>query len=91
MGLLESCADTYAANNLSFSDILQEPSIEDHPAIYWAIVKRPSPDDFELITSLMSYLAPLTTETMTKVRSGVWMWETRRCFSVCGGHLSMER
>ena len=68
MGLLESCADARAANNLSFSEILQEPSIEDHPAIYWAIVKRPSPDDFELITSLMSYSAPLTTETMTEVR-----------------------
>jgi hypothetical protein len=68
MGLLESCADARAVNNLSFSEILQEPSIEDHPAIYWAIVKRPSPDDFELITSLMSYSAPLTTETMTEVR-----------------------
>ena len=56
MGLLESCADAYTANNLS-PEILQEPSIEDHPAIYWAIVKRPSPDDFELITSLMSYSA----------------------------------
>ena len=33
-------------NNLSFSEILKEPSIEDHPAIYWAIVKRPSPDDY---------------------------------------------
>jgi hypothetical protein len=68
MGLLESCADACAANNLSFSEILQEPSIEDHPAIYWAIVKRPCPDDFELITSLMSYSAPLTTETITEVR-----------------------
>ena len=66
-GLLESCADACAANNLSL-EILQEPLIEDHPAIYWAIVKRPSPDNFELITSLMSYPAPLTTETMTEVR-----------------------
>ena len=68
MGLLESCADACFANNLSFPDILQDPSIEGHPAIYWAIVKRPSPDDFELITALMSYSAPLTTETMTEVR-----------------------
>ena len=68
MGLLESCADACASNNLSFSEILQDPSVEGHPAIYWAIVKRPSPDDFELITSLMSYSAPLTTETMTEVR-----------------------
>lgn len=67
-GLLESCADACYANNLSFSEILQDPSIEGHPAIYWAIVKRPSPDDFELITSLMSYSAPLTMETMTEVR-----------------------
>lgn len=68
MGLLESCADACVSNNLSFSDILQEPSVEGHPAIYWAIVKRQSPDDFELITSLMSYSAPLTTQTMTEVR-----------------------
>ena len=68
VGLLESCADACFSNNLSFSEILQEPSIEGHPAIYWAIVKRPSPDDFELITSLMSYSAPLTAETMTQVR-----------------------
>jgi len=68
VGLLESCADACSSNNLSFSEILQDPSIEGHPAIYWAIVKRPSPDDFELITSLMSYSAPLTTETMTQVR-----------------------
>lgn len=67
-GLLESCADACTANNLSFSDILQDPSIEGHPAIYWAIVKRPSLDDFELITSLMSHSAPLTTETMAEVR-----------------------
>ena len=68
MGLLESCADACYSNNLSFSEILQDPSVEGHPAIYWAIVKRPSPDDFELITSLMAYSAPLTTETMTEVR-----------------------
>ena len=68
MGLLESCADACSSNNLSFSEILQDPSIEGHPAIYWAIVKRPSPDDFELITSLMSYSAPLTAEMMTQVR-----------------------
>lgn len=68
LGLLESCADACSSNNLSFSEILQDSSIEGHPAIYWAIVKRPSPNDFELITSLMSYSAPLTMETMTEVR-----------------------
>lgn len=68
LGLLESCADACYSNNLSFSSILQDSSIEGHPAIYWAIVKRPSPNDFELITALMSYSAPLTTETMTAVR-----------------------
>ena len=68
VSLLESCADACFANDLSFSEILQEPSIEGHPPIYWAIVKRPSPNDFELVTSLMSYSAPLTVETMTEVR-----------------------
>lgn len=68
VGLLESCADACFTHGLSFSEVLQEPSIEGHPAIYWAIVKRPSPDDFELITSLMSYSAPLTADTITQVR-----------------------
>jgi len=68
LGLLESCADACFSNNLSFLEILQDPSIEGHPAIYWAIIKRLSPNNFELITSLMSYSAPLTTETMMEVR-----------------------
>lgn len=68
MGLLESCAEACHSNNLSFSEILQDPSIEGHPAIYWAIVKRPSLNDFELITALMSYSAPLATETIAEVR-----------------------
>jgi hypothetical protein len=39
--LLSNCADTCNAQGLSFSALLQEPFVEDHLPVYWAILKRP--------------------------------------------------
>ncbi|KAF8482737.1 hypothetical protein DFH94DRAFT_626717 [Russula ochroleuca] len=42
LSLLGNCADTCTAHGLSFSSILQEPFVEGHLPIYWAILKRPA-------------------------------------------------
>ncbi|KAH9935146.1 uncharacterized protein BXZ73DRAFT_89516 [Epithele typhae] len=42
-GVLESCADACQTYDLSLPSILQEPSLEGHSALYWAVVNRPAP------------------------------------------------
>jgi hypothetical protein len=39
--LLSNCANTCNAQGLSFSTLLQEPFVEGHLPVYWAILKRP--------------------------------------------------
>ena len=39
--LLSSCAETCDAQGLNFSALLQEPFVENHLPVYWAILKRP--------------------------------------------------
>jgi hypothetical protein len=41
LSVLGSCAEACRAQNLDFSTILQEPFIEGHLPVYWAILKRP--------------------------------------------------
>jgi hypothetical protein len=40
LSLLSNCADTCDAQGLSFSALLQEPFVEGHLPVYWAILKR---------------------------------------------------
>ncbi|KAI0000418.1 hypothetical protein BJV77DRAFT_1063835 [Russula vinacea] len=40
LSLLGNCAENCTAHGLSFSSILQEPFVEGHLPIYWAILKR---------------------------------------------------
>jgi hypothetical protein len=40
--VLGHCADTCSDNGLNFSSLLQEPFVEGHLPIYWAILKRPA-------------------------------------------------
>ena len=42
LALLNNCADTCSSQGLNFSAVLQEPFVEDHLPIYWAILKRPT-------------------------------------------------
>jgi hypothetical protein len=65
---LEACAGICDAHGLSFSSILQDPSIESHMPIYWAIIKLPSRDDLQLVTAILSYSAPLTQQTLSEIR-----------------------
>ncbi|KII91156.1 hypothetical protein PLICRDRAFT_37851 [Plicaturopsis crispa FD-325 SS-3] len=76
-GIIASCGEACAAHNLSFSALLQEPSIEGHTPMYWAIVKRPPallrpppPDDRLplLLDVLLDHAAPLTPGTVADIR-----------------------
>ncbi|KAJ7270959.1 hypothetical protein C8J57DRAFT_1320231, partial [Mycena rebaudengoi] len=42
VGILDSCREVCTANSISLSSLLQEPYIEGHCALYWAIVNRPT-------------------------------------------------
>ncbi|KAG6829359.1 hypothetical protein H0H87_011694 [Tephrocybe sp. NHM501043] len=69
--ILESCADACAGYDLSLSSLLQEPSIEGHTPLYWAILKRPPDAEGsvpDLLTSLISYSTPLLPSTIADVR-----------------------
>ena len=75
-GILQSCSDACTAHQVSFSELLQEKSIEEHTPLYWAIVKR-LPDHHheveetqgpDLISALISYASPLNPETIREVR-----------------------
>ncbi|KDQ29940.1 hypothetical protein PLEOSDRAFT_1021085, partial [Pleurotus ostreatus PC15] len=75
LGILQSCAEACAAYELSLSTILQERSVEDHTPLYWAVIKR-QPDESmdddtqipDLLTTLLSFSAPLTPETISEIR-----------------------
>jgi hypothetical protein len=41
LSLLSNCADTCNAQGLNFSALLQEPFVEGHLPVYWAVLKRP--------------------------------------------------
>ncbi|PPQ65740.1 hypothetical protein CVT24_011773 [Panaeolus cyanescens] len=88
VGILQSCADACAVNDVSLSSILQEKSIENHTPLYWAIVKR-LPDEHhdveaaqgpDLISTLISYAAPLTPETVKEVRSACLATSDQKLF-----------
>lgn len=80
--MLDSCAEACQANNVSFSDVLQEKSIEGHSSLYWAIVKRPNISDKsdggrrsedgrtqpDLVSALLSFAEPLTDDTISEIR-----------------------
>lgn len=70
--IFDSCAEACRAHNLSLASLLQEPSIEGHSPIYWAIIKRrpepPKPGEQDLITALLVRAAPLTDATISEIR-----------------------
>ena len=71
-GILDSCAEACEGYDISFSSLLQQRSIEGHTPIYWAIIKRPSeppnPEDYDLVTALLSRSTPLTPSTISDIR-----------------------
>ncbi|KAF7309859.1 hypothetical protein MIND_00358000 [Mycena indigotica] len=71
--ILKSCSDACSANGLSIGALLQEPSVEGHTPLYWAIIKRPpenpsSSPTTDLLTTLLSLSTPLTPATIAEIR-----------------------
>ncbi|KAJ6578879.1 hypothetical protein DFH09DRAFT_349212 [Mycena vulgaris] len=76
-GILESCSEVCSAHGINISALLQQPYIEGHTPLYWAIVKRPADEaesassTFEpppLIRALLTYSAPLKEATIKETR-----------------------
>lgn len=62
--LLDSCANACHTYHLDLSALLQEPSIEHHSAIYWAILNRRD----ALLSSLLVHAYPLSQSTISEIR-----------------------
>lgn len=70
INLLQSCENACSESFLSLSSLLQEPFIEEHTPLYWAIVKRDEGDpirDPDLLTILMSRATPLVEPAVTDI------------------------
>ncbi|KAJ7489537.1 hypothetical protein FB451DRAFT_692617 [Mycena latifolia] len=70
VSLLDACAQLCTRYRINFSLLLQEKSIQDHTALYWAIVNSPWPPraPFELVTAVLAHSAPLTPDTILEAR-----------------------
>ncbi|KAJ6567585.1 hypothetical protein DFH09DRAFT_1155810 [Mycena vulgaris] len=70
IALLDACAQLCTRHKINFSLLLQETSIEDHTALYWAIVNSPWPPraPFELVAAVIVHSSPLTLETIHEAR-----------------------
>ncbi|KAH7910339.1 hypothetical protein BJ138DRAFT_116454 [Hygrophoropsis aurantiaca] len=74
--ILASCAHSCASNDISFSALLQEPSIADHTPIYWAIVQYRE----ELLAALLVHATPLTPLTVSDIRRGCLVTSNQALF-----------
>ncbi|KAH9922096.1 uncharacterized protein B0H18DRAFT_1121113 [Fomitopsis serialis] len=70
--VLKGCTDACRVYGLSLAALLQEPSIEGHTPIYWAVVKcGPGPQTtftHELLATFLSCAAPLTETALADIR-----------------------
>lgn len=79
--LLGSCADACRTYGLDLSALLQEPSIENHSAIYWAVLNHHD----ALLPSLLVHAAPLSQSTISDIRlacltaSNQHLFQSLRC------------
>ncbi|KAJ7042811.1 hypothetical protein C8F04DRAFT_993059 [Mycena alexandri] len=95
VGILESCSEACATHSINMSSLLQQPYIEGHTPLYWAIVKRPTDESeaaseaFELpplIGALLTYSAPLKHTTIREARLAClhicdqWLYQSLRLY-----------
>ncbi|KAH7929845.1 hypothetical protein BV22DRAFT_1029027 [Leucogyrophana mollusca] len=80
--LLASCAESCSAHKVSFSALLQEPSVEDHTPIYWAIVQYRE----DLLAALLTHAAPLTPFAISDIRRGCLVTSNQALFHALRSH-----
>ncbi|KAG9308577.1 hypothetical protein JVU11DRAFT_11681 [Chiua virens] len=79
--LLDSCADACRSYGLDLSALLQEPSIENHSAVYWGVLNRRE----ALLPALLAHAAPLSQATISEIRfaclatSNQHLFQSLRC------------
>ena len=62
LSLLGNCAENCTAHGLSFSSILQEPFVEGHLPIYWAILKRSASTSASVFAASAVAATPVKTD-----------------------------
>jgi hypothetical protein len=66
--LIETCAEMCRAKGVNFAEVLQDPVLEGHRALYWIIIGRPPPDHYELLSTVLKYSGLLSSEAIDEVR-----------------------
>ena len=66
--LIDTCAEMCRARGVNFSEILQDPVFEGHRALYWVIVSRPPPNQYELLSTILKHSGPLSPEAIDEIR-----------------------
>ena len=67
MALIETCAEMCRTEGVNFSEILQDPVIEGHTALYWIIVSSPRPDQYGLLSAILNHSRSLSSRTINEV------------------------
>ena len=68
IALIETCAEMCRAKGVNFGDILQDPCLEGHGALYWIIINRPSPNDYGLLSTILEHSGSLCSQSVDEVR-----------------------
>ena len=81
LSVLNNCAETCTAQGLNFSALLQEPFVEGHLPVYWAVLKRPAVpikadhrtptgDPDALVLAILDASLPLNAQSIADARLG---------------------
>ena len=68
VALIETCADLCREKGINFSDILQDPCLEGHRALYWVIIGKPTPNEYGLLSTILKHSGFLTSSSIDEVR-----------------------
>lgn len=66
--LIETCAEMCQTKGVNFAEVLQDPVLEGHRALYWIIIGRPPPDQYVLLSTILKHSGPLSSEAIDEVR-----------------------
>jgi hypothetical protein len=96
-GILDSCASACKDAGLSVSEVLQQPNLEGHTALYWAIVKfagrigsaDAAPEGARtLVLALLAHTTPLTQATLSEIRGAYAAVSDNALYQLCRPYLT---
>ena len=68
VALIETCAQMCQAKGINFCDILQDPCLEGHRALYWIVLSRPPPEEYGLLSTILKHSTPLSSDSVDEIR-----------------------